>query len=100
MIKTILVDDEPRGLSTLKTLLNEYCPELKIVAECSEAESAKEKIELLAPQLAFLDISLPGKNSFDLLAELGQIDFEIIFVTAHNQYTLPAFHYSAVDYLM
>ena len=100
MIKTILVDDEPRGLSTLKTLLNEYCPELKIVAECSEAESAKEKIELLAPQLAFLDISLPGKNSFDLLAELGQIDFEIIFVTAHNEYTLQAFHYSAVDYLM
>ena len=100
MIKTILVDDEPRGLCTLKTLLNEYCPELKIVAECSEAESAKEKIELLAPQLAFLDISLPGKNSFDLLAELGQIDFEIIFVTAHNEYTLQAFHYSAVDYLM
>lgn len=100
MIRTILVDDEPRGLSTLKTLLLEYCPEVKIVAECTEADMAKEKIELLEPQLAFLDISLPGKNSFELLSELDKIDFEIIFVTAHNEYTLQAFHYSAIDYLM
>lgn len=94
------MDDEPRGLSTLKTLLLEYCPEVKIVAECTEADMAKEKIELLEPQLAFLDISLPGKNSFELLSELDKIDFEIIFVTAHNEYTLQAFHYSAIDYLM
>lgn len=100
MIRTILVDDEPRGLNTLNRLLHEYCPELKVVAECADAESAKEKIELLEPQLVFLDISLPGKTSFDLLTELETVNFEIIFVTAHNQYTLQAFHYSAVDYLM
>jgi two-component system LytT family response regulator len=100
MIRTVLVDDEPRGLNTLKKLLQEYCPDIKIVAECPDAETAKEKIELLEPQLAFLDISLPRKNSFDLLAELDTINFEIIFVTAHNEYTLQAFHYSAVDYLM
>jgi two-component system LytT family response regulator len=100
MIRTILVDDEPRGLSTLKNLLHEYCPDVKIVAECTEADMAKEKIELLEPQLACLDISLPGKNSFELLSELHKIDFEIIFVTAHNEYTLQAFHYSAIDYLM
>ncbi len=100
MIRTVLVDDEPRGLNTLKKLLQEYCPDIKIVAECADAETAKEKIELLEPQLAFLDISLPRKSSFDLLAELDIIDFEIIFVTAHNEYTLQAFHYSAVDYLM
>ncbi len=100
MIKTILVDDEPRGINTLKKLLQEYCPEVKVIAECADAESAKEKIELLEPQLVFLDISLPRKSSFDLLAELESIHFEIIFVTAHNEYTLQAFHYSAVDYLM
>lgn len=100
MIKTIIVDDEPRGLNTLKKLLLEYCPEIKIVAECGDAETAKEKIELLEPQLVFLDISLPRKSSFDLLEELDTINFEIIFVTAHNEYTLQAFHYSAVDYLM
>lgn len=100
MIRTILVDDEPRGLNTLKKLLQEYSPELKIIAECADADSAKEKIELLEPQLVFLDISLPGKSSFDLLADLEKINFEIIFVTAHNQYTLQAFHFSAVDYLV
>ena len=100
MIRTILVDDEPRGLNTLKKLLQEYCPEIKVIAECTDAESAKDKIELLEPQLAFLDISLPGKTSFDLLSELDKINFEIIFVTAHNKYALDAFHYSAIDYLM
>jgi two-component system, LytTR family, response regulator len=100
MISTILVDDEAPGLNTLKRMLQEYCPELKVVAECADVDSAKEKIELLEPQLVFLDISLPGKTSFDLLAELEVINFEIIFVTAHNQYTLQAFHYSAIDYLM
>jgi two-component system LytT family response regulator len=100
MVRTILVDDEPRGLNTLKKLLQEYCPEVRVVAECADAESARDKIELLEPQLAFLDISLPGKTSFDLLGELNKVNFEIIFVTAHNEYTLQAFHYSAVDYLM
>lgn len=100
MIRTILVDDEPRGLNTLKKLLQEYCPELKIAAECTDAASAKEKIGLLEPQLVFLDISLQGKTSFDMLAELEKINFEIIFVTAHDQYTLQAFQYSAIDYLV
>ncbi len=100
MIRTILVDDEPRGLNTLKKLLLEYCPEVQVVAECPDADTAKEKIELLAPQLVFLDISLPGKTSFDMLKELEKIDFEIIFVTAHDQYTLQAIRYSAVDYLV
>lgn len=100
MISTIIVDDEPRGLNTLKKLLQEYCPELTILAECADADAAKRQIILLEPQLVFLDISLPGKTSFDMLAELDKINFEIIFVTAHNQYTQQAFQYSAVDYLV
>lgn len=100
MVRAILVDDEPRGINTLKKLLQDYCADIKIIAECTDADDAKEKIQLLAPQLVFLDISLPGKNGFDLLAELGEINFEIIFVTAYNEYTLQALHYSAVDYLM
>jgi two-component system LytT family response regulator len=100
MVRTILVDDERSGLNTLRKLLQLYCPEVKIVAECEEADSAKEKIKLLDPQLVFLDISLPGKSSFDLLSELGKINFEIIFVTAHHEFALQAFRYSAVDYLV
>jgi two-component system LytT family response regulator len=100
MVRTILVDDERSGLNTLRKLLQVYCPELKIVAECEDADTAREKIELLDPQLVFLDVSLPGKSSFDLLAELRNINFEIIFVTAHHEYALRAFRYSAVDYLV
>lgn len=100
MITSIIVDDEPRGIGTLKNLLQEYCPGVKVIAECSSADDALEKIELLSPQLTFLDVSLPGKNSFELLEELQSIPFEIIFVTAHNDFALQAFQYSAVDYLM
>jgi two-component system LytT family response regulator len=100
MVRAIIIDDEPRGLNTLKKLLQDYCPEIRIIAECTDADEARDKIEKMDPQLVFLDISLPGKNGFDLLAELEQINFEIIFVTAYNEYTLQALHYSAVDYLM
>jgi two-component system LytT family response regulator len=100
MIRTILVDDEIRGLNALNSMLEAYCPELNVVATCRDVAEAKEKIQSLHPQLVFLDISLKGKTSFDLLAELEHVNFEIIFVTAYNQYALRAFQYSATDYLL
>ena len=100
MIKTILVDDEQRGLTSLRKMLEQNCPEVEIVAECMNADTAKEKILQLKPDLIFLDISMPGKNGFDLLNEIEEILFELIFVTAHNDYILQAFRYSAVDYLV
>lgn len=100
MIKTLLVDDEIRGLSSLKKLVELNCPELQVIAECQNATQALQAILMMRPQLVFLDISMPGKNGFDLLNELKDIHFEIIFVTAHNQYSLQAFRYSAVDYLL
>jgi two-component system, LytTR family, response regulator len=100
MIKTILVDDEPRGLSALKKLLELYCPEVKVIGECLDTRTAIEHIQLLEPELVFLDIAMPDKNGFDLLNELSPARFEIIFVTAHNEYTIQAFKYSAVDYLL
>jgi two-component system LytT family response regulator len=100
MVTSIIVDDEPRGINYLKKLLQEYFPEVKVVGESDNALDAQEKIEQLQPQLVFLDISLPGKNSFELLASLDTISFEIVFVTAYNDYTLQAFQYSATDYIM
>ena len=98
--KTILVDDEPRGLNSLQKLLQLNCPEVEVMALASSAEDAREKILLLNPQLVFLDIAMPGKTGFDLLRELSRVNFEIIFVTAHNSYAIQAFHFSAVDYLL
>ncbi|HQY11929.1 MAG TPA: LytTR family DNA-binding domain-containing protein [Ferruginibacter sp.] len=99
-IKTILVDDEPRGLASLQKLLQLNCPEVDVVACCNNAEESKDAITRLHPQLVFLDIAMPGKTGFDLLRDLEEIDFEIIFVTAHNNYMIQAFHFSAVDYLL
>ena len=99
-IKTILVDDEPRGLSALQRLLEFNCPDVEIIGLCSSAEEAKEKINQLKPELVFLDIAMPEKNGFDLLNEIDPINFEIIFVTAHNDFMLQAFRFSAVDYLL
>lgn len=100
MIKTIIADDEPRGINTLKKILELYCPEVQVIATCQDADSAKVKIELLQPDLVFLDIAMPVKTSLAMLAELTSIPFQIIFVTAHSEYSLQAFKYSAVDYLL
>jgi two-component system LytT family response regulator len=99
-IKSILVDDEPRGLSSLQKLLEFHCPEVEVLQSCRRAGEARSAIEKLHPELIFLDIEMPGKNGFELLDELPEIDFEIIFVTAHNEYTSQALHLSAVDYLL
>jgi two-component system, LytTR family, response regulator len=99
-MKAILVDDEPDGIRTLKRLLELNCPEIEIVATCFNVTSAKEKLEETKPDLAFLDICMPGKSGLDMLSELSERNFEVIFVTAHNQYMLQALQFSAVDYLM
>src|SRR5438045_4112292 len=99
-MKAILVDDEPDGIRTLKKMLELNCPEVEIIATCMDAISAKHRFEELHPDLIFLDIQMPGKSGLDMLAELFEMKFEVIFVTAHNEYILQALQFSAVDYLM
>ncbi len=99
-ISSILVDDEPRGLTSLQKLLEINCPDVDVIGWGNSAEEAKEKINQLHPRLVFLDISMPGKTGFDLLRDLKNINFEIIFITAYNNYMAQAFHFSAVDYLL
>jgi len=99
-IRSIIVDDEPRGLTSMAKLLQLNCPDVDVVSCCADAEEAKKQISKLDPDLIFLDIAMPGKNGFDFLKELSDINFEIIFVTAYNHYMSQAFHYSAVDYLL
>lgn len=99
-ISAILVDDEPRGLSTMQKLLELYCPDVSISGSCLNADEAIQLIRTKEPQLVFLDIAMPVKTGFDLLKELQDFSFEIIFVTAHHHYMIEAFHFSAVDYLL
>lgn len=99
-MKAILVDDEPDGIRTLKKMLETHCPHVTIEATCSNVASAKQQIALIDPDVVFLDIQMPGKSGLDLLTEMYSKDFEVIFVTAHNEYMLQALQYSAADYLL
>jgi two-component system LytT family response regulator len=99
-MKAVLVDDEINGIRTLQNMLTRHCPEVAIVATCTSAVTAKQEILTQQPDLVFLDIQMPGKTGLDLLAELSPKNFEVIFVTAYNEYMLQALQFSAVDYLL
>jgi len=99
-MKAILVDDEPDGIRTLKKMLEVHCPNVDVEASCFNASMAKQLIDQLHPDVVFLDIQMPGKSGLELLTELPAKHFEVIFVTAHNEYMLQALQYSAADYLL
>lgn len=100
MLKTIIVDDEQDSRETLRSYLKRYCPAVNLVAECENIQDAKRAINQHNPQLVFLDIEMPFGNAFDLLEQLGEVDFEVIFVTAFSQYAVQAFNLSAAHYLL
>ena len=100
LIKAIIIDDEERARSTLQKLLNDYCPGIEIISLASNVPEGVLAINKLRPQLVFLDIEMPEYNGFELLSFFRDIDFEIIFVTAYNDYALKAFEVSAVDYIL
>jgi two-component system, LytTR family, response regulator len=99
-LKAILIDDEPRGISSLQKLLQINCPNVDVIGSSTEVNEAINMIRKLLPDIIFLDIAMPVKNGFELLKELNDLNFEVIFVTAHNQFMIEAFHFSAVDYLL
>jgi two-component system, LytTR family, response regulator len=100
MIKAILVDDELHGLETLSILLNDYCPEVKVMEKCPSAKKALEAIDKLKPDLVFLDIEMPVMNGFELLEQFEQIPFSVVFTTSYDQYAIKAIRFSALDYLL
>lgn len=99
MIKALLVDDEKMSRLTLRKLLEVYSPSVEIIAEAENAAEAALLVKELKPDLVFLDVAMPGKNGIDFLKELEEINFEVIFVTAHDKYVLQAIRFAAVDYL-
>src|SRR6188508_1754659 len=100
MITATIVDDEPYSCETLATLLERYCPDVKVLDICYSAASALKSINEQKPQLLFLDIEMPYMNGFELLEKLPVIDFELVFTTSYDQYAIKAFRFSALDYLL
>ena len=97
-IKAIIIDDERLARNELKKLLEQH-PEIQVIDEASQVDEAVEKIDLSKPDLIFLDIQMPGKTGFDLLAEIERSP-RVIFTTAYDEFALKAFEVNALDYLL
>jgi two-component system LytT family response regulator len=98
--KAVIVDDEEKSRQTLKGLIGRYCPEVNVIAEAGSVEEAKQVLTAHSPDLVFLDIRLPDGTGCDLLEELPGRNFDVIFTTAHDEYSLKAFQYAALHYLL
>ena len=98
MHRAIIIDDERLARNELKKLLQDF-PQIEVVDEAANAAEGIEKIELLNPDLIFLDIQMPGKTGFDMLQDLDKAPY-VIFTTAYDEYALKAFEVNALDYLM
>lgn len=98
MKRAIIIDDERLARNELKKLLAAHTA-IEIVGEASNAEEGIEQIEKLNPDLIFLDIQMPGKTGFEMLAELEKTPI-VIFTTAFDEYALKAFDVNALDYLL
>ena len=100
-IKAIIVDDEKNNRLVLRKLIEKFCPQISVIAECESVDDAILFIETNPTDVVFLDVEMPGKNGFDLLANYNyQCPFEVIFTTAYSQYAVKAIRFSALDYLL
>ena len=100
MIRCILIDDESNSLEMMEWLLTTYCPQVKIEAMCNTASKGIEAINEYKPDLVFLDIEMPHMNGFDMLETFDELFFEVVFITAYQQFAIKAFRYSALNYLL
>ncbi|MPR36964.1 LytR/AlgR family response regulator transcription factor [Salmonirosea aquatica] len=99
-MKAILIDDEQPNLDNLRAMLKTYCPHVEVCATALNARDGKLLLQQHQPDLLFLDIQMPGQSGFDLLRSLSSCPFEVIIVTAYEQYAIQAMRFAAVDYLL
>ena len=99
-IRSVIVEDERKGREFLRELLQKYCPQVEVVGEADSVTAAVQLIDRVKPSLVFLDVEMPVHNGFKLFDMVPEINFDVIFVTAFDQYAVKAFEFSAVDYVL
>jgi two-component system LytT family response regulator len=100
-LKTILIDDEKNAINALKIIIEEFAPNLEIVGTASSSKEGLNLIKTLQPDVVFLDIQMPHMTGIELLESIeGEKNFEIVFLTAFNNYAQEAFKLNALDYLL
>lgn len=101
MITAIIIDDEQHCINRLTNLLSDCCADnVKLCGAFQSVEEGLQAIKQLNPQLIFLDVEIHDKTGFDLLKQLPETNFEVIFTTAYDKYAVQAFKFSAIDYLL
>ncbi|MFC2102540.1 LytR/AlgR family response regulator transcription factor [Bacteroidota bacterium] len=99
-IRTVLVDDDRSSMLTLESLLKKFFPSIEIVGKGDTVAKAIHEINATDPDLVFLDISLPDGEGFDVIEQTSDKNYEVIFITAYDQYAVKAFEFSALHYLV
>ncbi|MEO1261078.1 MAG: LytTR family DNA-binding domain-containing protein [Bacteroidota bacterium] len=99
-LRAVLVEDEPSGMENLRWKIQNECPDIEIVAECTNGKDAIRAIRRHLPDILFLDILLGDMTGFDVLKEIRHPSFEVVFTTSYDEYALQAIKSSAVDYLL
>lgn len=99
-IRSIIIDDEAHNIDNTSAILRTCYPQVQVVATARSADEGVAAIRAHRPDLIFLDIQMPERSGFDLLKSFPKIDFEIIFITAFDQYGIQAIKFSALDYLL
>ncbi|MEJ7682327.1 MAG: response regulator [Segetibacter sp.] len=101
MIKAIIIDDELHCITALRHDIKMFCPEVTMTCSCHSAKEGLLCIKRDHPDLVFLDVEMPWMNGFEMLEILDkEINFQIIFTTAYDQFAAKAFRVSAIDYLL
>lgn len=99
-LRAVIIDDETNARQALSNLLQLLCPDVELVGEAKNVDLGIELIKNATPDLVFLDIQMPGKTGFDLLAAFNKADFGVIFTTAYQEFAIRAFRFSAIDYML
>jgi two-component system, LytTR family, response regulator len=99
-LRAILIDDEESARDVLENLLIRFCPEVELLSKCKNLPEAIDVINNKHPDLVFLDIEMPNYAGYEIVKFFDKINFEIIFVTAYDQYAVKAFEIAAIDYLL
>ncbi len=100
MIKALIIDDEPAAVKTLQLMLQRYVPEIDNLKATNDPAEGIHLLKTFQPDILFLDIQMPVMNGFDILKHFPQVNFNIIFTTAFDEYAIQAIRFSALDYLL
>ncbi len=100
MIRAIIIDDQQNCIDDLSLLLKTHCPEVSIMATAQSGNEGVSILKKLQPQLVFLDVEMQDMTGFDMLQQLSETNFHVVFTTAFDKYAIQAIRSNALDYLL